>query len=76
MVIFIKNMKVVWVSIMLVCFTSGNAAAQNALVIPPALTGTTFDLNIQMGTKEYVPGHITPTYGVNEERRGDDERNQ
>ncbi|MEO8149144.1 MAG: multicopper oxidase domain-containing protein [Bacteroidia bacterium] len=39
--------------------------AQNALTIPPALTGTTFNLNIQNGTTQFYPGINTPTYGIN-----------
>lgn len=39
--------------------------AQNALNIPPALTGTTFNLNIQNGVTQFYPGIYTPTYGIN-----------
>lgn len=39
--------------------------AQNPLVIPPALTGTNFNLNIQEGTTQFVSGINTPTYGIN-----------
>ncbi|MCX6199630.1 MAG: multicopper oxidase domain-containing protein [Bacteroidetes bacterium] len=39
--------------------------AQNPLVIPPTLTGTTFNLNIQEGTTQFVAGINTPTYGIN-----------
>lgn len=39
--------------------------AQNPLVIPPALTATTFNLNIQNGTTQFYPGINTPTYGIN-----------
>ncbi len=39
--------------------------AQNPLFIPPALSGTDFNLTVQEGTKELVPGKQTPTYGVN-----------
>jgi blue copper oxidase len=38
---------------------------QNPLYIPPALTGTTFNLNIQSGFTTFYPGVSTPTYGVN-----------
>ncbi len=38
---------------------------QTALFIPPALTGTTFNLNIQTGTKAFFTGYTTPTYGIN-----------
>ncbi len=39
--------------------------AQNPLVIPPALTGNTFNLNIQNGITQFWPGINTPTYGIN-----------
>ncbi len=40
-------------------------SAQNQLVIPPALTGTSFNLNVQSGTQTFYPGFNTPTYGIN-----------
>lgn len=39
--------------------------AQNPLSIPPAITGTTFQLNVQSGTSVFYTGTTTPTYGVN-----------
>lgn len=39
--------------------------AQNPLAIPPTLTGTTFNLNIQEGTTQFWNGINTPTYGIN-----------
>lgn len=39
--------------------------AQNPLFIPPVLTGTTFNLNVQADSTEFFSGHKTPTYGVN-----------
>jgi bilirubin oxidase len=39
--------------------------AQNPLTIPPALSGTVFNLNIQQGTTVFFPGYNTPTYGIN-----------
>jgi blue copper oxidase len=42
---------------------SGNA--QNALYIPPPLSGTTFNLNVQSGNTQFFPGINTPTYGIN-----------
>ncbi|MES2395088.1 MAG: multicopper oxidase domain-containing protein, partial [Bacteroidota bacterium] len=39
--------------------------AQNPLFIPPALSGTTFSLNIQNGTTQFYSGINTPTYGIN-----------
>lgn len=51
--------------IILVCFTVVITSAQNPLVVPPALTGTTFNLKIQNGTTQFYPGINTPTYGIN-----------
>lgn len=44
---------------------SVNTFAQNPLYIPPALTGTSFDLNIQSGTTDFYSNYPTPTYGIN-----------
>jgi len=41
------------------------AQAQNPLSIPPALTGTTFNLTVQSGSQMFFPGSSTPTYGIN-----------
>lgn len=42
-----------------------NLRAQNPLFIPPTLTGTTFNLNVQTGTQNFFPSNPTPTYGIN-----------
>jgi blue copper oxidase len=39
--------------------------AQNQLVIPPSMSGATFQLNVQSGTKIFYTGTTTPTYGIN-----------
>lgn len=39
--------------------------AQNPLFIPPTLSGTTFNLNIQNGTTQFYSGVNSPTYGIN-----------
>jgi len=39
--------------------------AQNPLFIPPTLSGTNFQLNVQAGTTQFFPNINTPTYGVN-----------
>jgi blue copper oxidase len=39
--------------------------AQNALYIPPALTGKIFNLNVQQGKTIFYDEIPTPTYGVN-----------
>ncbi len=44
---------------------SFTAQAQNQLAIPPTLTGTTFNLNIQSGTQTFYSNISTPTYGIN-----------
>ncbi|HQW46037.1 MAG: multicopper oxidase domain-containing protein [Bacteroidetes bacterium] len=41
------------------------ANAQNLLIIPPALTGTSFNLNVQSGIQSFYTGINTPTYGIN-----------
>lgn len=42
-----------------------SAYGQNPLAIPSALTGTTFNLNVQNGTVQFFDGINTPTYGIN-----------
>lgn len=39
--------------------------AQKPLAIQPALTGTTFNLNVQSGTQTFYGSTPTPTYGIN-----------
>lgn len=39
--------------------------AQNPLNIPPALTGTTFNLTVQSGNTIFYNNTTTPTYGIN-----------
>jgi blue copper oxidase len=39
--------------------------AQNALFIPPVMTGDTFNLSIQNGITQFYTGINTPTYGIN-----------
>ncbi len=46
-------------------FLGGVVFAQNALPIPPALTGTIFNLNVQNGVTQFWPSVNTPTYGIN-----------
>jgi bilirubin oxidase len=40
-------------------------SAQNLLTIPPLLTGTVFNLNVQSGSRTFYDSTSTPTYGVN-----------
>ncbi len=42
-----------------------SSAQYNELLIPPALAGPHFDLEVQTGTREFMSGIQTPTYGVN-----------
>lgn len=43
------------------------AKAQNPLFIPPTMSGTDFQLNVQSGTETFFNGWNTPTYGVNQD---------
>lgn len=52
-------------TVLLTIFICQFSFAQNQLFIPPALTGTAFNLNIQNGITQFYPGVNTPTYGVN-----------
>ncbi len=38
---------------------------QNPLTIPPSLTGTNFNLDVQAGTTNFYGSILTPTYGIN-----------
>lgn len=44
---------------------AGAAFAQSPLYIPPALSGTTFNLDIQQGNTTFFTGFNTQTYGIN-----------
>ncbi len=46
-------------------FISQKSKAQNPLYIPPTLSGTDFQLNVQAGTQTFYNGWNTPTYGIN-----------
>ena len=49
----------------LLSFAVQFARSQNPLYIPDTLDGTTFNLNVQSGTKVFFTGYNTPTYGYN-----------
>ncbi len=51
--------------LVIIVFLSRLLFAQNQLAIPPVLTGTSFNLNIQNGITQFYPGINTPTYGIN-----------
>jgi bilirubin oxidase len=46
-------------------FHCGFVQAENPLAIPPALTGTNFNLTVQSGTQTFYASTPTPTYGIN-----------
>jgi bilirubin oxidase len=46
-----------------VCFLFGKVFSQNPLFIPDTLSGTTFNLNVQTGVKQFIGTNNTPTYG-------------
>jgi len=41
------------------------STAQNALFIPPLVSGPVFNLSVQSGTQPFFTGYNTPTYGIN-----------
>jgi bilirubin oxidase len=57
-------MKKIFLALFSLMIASG-LVAQNQLVIPDTLTGTTINLQIQNGTKQFYPGTITQTMGIN-----------
>jgi blue copper oxidase len=46
-------------------FACFSGYSQNPMYIPPALKGTTFNLDIKSGSTTFYSGISTPTYGVN-----------
>lgn len=58
-------MKSIIQSVLVFCFLSSNVFSQNALFIPDTLSGTTFNLNVQNGIRQFVGSNNTPTYGYN-----------
>lgn len=53
------------ISLMVFVFALHAIKAQNPLIIPPTLSGNTFNLEIQQGTTQFYTGINTPTYGIN-----------
>ena len=45
--------------------TTTATTTNGSLVIPPLLTGTTFDISLSTSSVQYMPGSETPTYGYN-----------
>ena len=56
-------MKNIFLSFLL--FLNFLAFAQNPLMIPPTLSGTNINLNLQYGTHQFFAGQITQTMGAN-----------
>jgi blue copper oxidase len=48
-----------------ICLGAGNLFSQNPLFIPDTLSGKTFNLTVQKGTKVFFPGFNTTTFGYN-----------
>ena len=57
-------MKLIY-SLTIVGLLSHSLFAQNALQIPPTITGTNFDLTLQEGVTQFYPGINTNTMGAN-----------
>lgn len=52
--------------IILLCIFIGNYVfSQNPLFIPPTISGSSINLNLQEGTVNFYPGNATQTMGVN-----------
>ena len=62
--LFIKGFSRACGSVLLI-LAAVSGRAQNPLYIPPTLSGTTFNLSIQQGTKVFFTGYNTPTFGIN-----------
>jgi blue copper oxidase len=58
-------MKKLYYGIILILFFSDYAFSQSPLFIPDTLSGDTFNLTVQTGTKTFLAGHTTNTYGYN-----------
>jgi bilirubin oxidase len=55
---------------LLLLLISGAASAQNPLIIPDTLTGTVFNLDMHMATRNFYPGITTNTIGINADYLG------
>ena len=60
----IKKQQVI-LSFLLFLFANGYSQFINPLFIPPALSDSVFNLNVQNGTTQFWNGINTPTYGIN-----------
>ena len=61
----VSSIKIIILSVAALFAATDFLMAQNPLFIPPSLSGTNFNLNIQNGTTQFYPGINTPTYGIN-----------
>lgn len=57
--------KSAWVILTFAVFFWLGANSQNPLFIPDTLSGTSFSLTVQTGTKQFIGVNNTPTYGYN-----------
>jgi blue copper oxidase len=53
------------ITLLVLFFSTLTVNGQSPLFIPPTLTGTSFILNVQAGSRTFFTGYSTPTYGIN-----------
>ena len=56
---------ILWITLILSPVAVSPLEAQNPLLVPPALTGPTFNLTMERGTMDFGFGGLTPTAGYN-----------
>lgn len=61
----VTSNKVAWVTSVFVVLFGFGVYSQNPLFIPGTLSGTSFSLTAQTGTKQFIGTNNTPTYGYN-----------
>jgi bilirubin oxidase len=62
----VRNRKrITFIVLMSVLLISRGIYSQNPLFIPDTLSGTTFNLSVQTGTKQFIGTNNTPTFGYN-----------
>ena len=59
------KMKIIYSILIQVAIGNVFCYGQNPLSIPPSLTGTNFNLNVQSGSTNFYGAVQTPTYGIN-----------
>ncbi|MBC8266454.1 MAG: multicopper oxidase domain-containing protein [Flavobacteriales bacterium] len=50
--------------IAIVLIATNSLTAQNPLIVPPTMSGTTFNITIAEDSMEFFPGHFTKTWGM------------